>query len=254
MSANAIFRLWGRAVGSLVLMSSISACSDDFEASRETLVSTVEHQAGFIVDAVGEKRLDPRVLDALRQVPRHEFVPSTLRSLAYANRPLPIGADQTISQPLIVAVMSDLLEVRPGDRVFELGTGSGYQAAVLAALGADVYSVEIIPSLAERARQTLRRLGYDRVQVRAGDGYQGWPEEAPFDGIIVTAAGERIPEPLIEQLAPGGRLVMPLGPEGGIQQLVLLTKGVDGAVERRDILPVRFVPITGAGSRAGDLR
>lgn len=238
----------------LLLVLSVSACSDDFDASRESLLGTVKYQAETIVDSVGRSGLDPRVLEALRQVPRHAFVPSELQFLAYANRPLPIGGEQTISQPLIVAVMTHLLDIQPGDRIFELGTGSGYQAAVLAAMGADVYTVEIIPELARRASDTLKGLGYDRVRVRTGDGYQGWLEEAPFDGVIVTAAGERIPAPLIEQLSPGGRMVMPLGPEGGVQQLILLTKGADGGIERQDILPVRFVPITGAGSGRDDAR
>jgi protein-L-isoaspartate(D-aspartate) O-methyltransferase len=198
---------------------------------------------------LGTNELDPRVAAALLAVPRHAFVPAELRAHAYDNRPLPIGQGQTISQPYIVAIMSQLLEIDPGDRVYELGTGSGYQAAILAEMGAEVYTVEIVPELAERARNTLRDLGYRNVQVRTGDGWLGWPEAAPFAGIIVTAAAERIPEPLADQLAVGARLVMPVGPAGWVQQLVILTKQADGSLARREVLPVRFVPVTGEHAR-----
>jgi protein-L-isoaspartate(D-aspartate) O-methyltransferase len=182
-------------------------------------------------------------------VPRHEFVPAALRGEAYANHPLPIGAGQTISQPYIVAIMTHLLRVGPGDKVYELGTGSGYQAAVLGEMGVEVYSVEIVPELAERARETLRRLGFANVKVRAGDGYLGWPEAAPFDGIIVTAAADHVPKPLIDQLAPEGRLVMPVGVSGWIQQLVVMEKTPAGTLKRKEVLPVRFVPVTGPNVR-----
>ena len=190
---------------------------------------------------------DPAVLGAMRRVARHEFVPAEFRALAYEDRPLPIGEGQTISQPYIVALMTELLAVKSGRRVLEIGTGSGYQAAVLAEIGADVYSIEIIAKLAEGARATLTRLGYRKVQVRTGDGYLGWPEAAPFDGIIVTAAPPRVPQPLIDQLKPGGRLVMPEGV--GEQDLVVYAKTQDGRLHREEVMPVRFVPMTGRAQK-----
>ncbi|MEY6433165.1 protein-L-isoaspartate(D-aspartate) O-methyltransferase [Thioalkalicoccus limnaeus] len=212
---------------------------------REALVHAIELQVQETRHALGTDRLDPAVIAALRAVPRHAFVPPSLRHQAYQDRPLPIGGGQTISQPYIVAIMSHLLGVGPGDRVYELGTGSGYQAAVLAEMGAEVYSVEIVPELADRAAKTLAELGYQNVRVRAGDGYLGWPEAAPFAGIIVTAAAGHVPQPLLDQLAPGGRLVMPVGDPGRVQQLVVIEKDLDGAIVQRSILPVLFVPVTG---------
>ncbi len=183
------------------------------------------------------------MLDALGRVPRQRFVPPLLRHLAYANNPLPIGHEQTISQPYIVALMSELLQVEASDRVLEIGTGSGYQAAVLAELGAEVFSIEIIPELAASAGDLLGQLGYDRVHVRHGDGYLGWPDEAPFDQVIVTAAPEEVPAALVEQLAAGGRMVLPVGPQATVQQLVLLRKDDQGAVHEDRIVAVRFVPM-----------
>ena len=185
---------------------------------------------------------DERVLAAMRSVPRHLFVPPELRSEAYADHPLPIGEGQTISQPYIVGLMSELLEVSAGDRVLEIGTGSGYQAAVLASMGCEVYSIEIRASLAESAARRLAELGIGGVHVRSGDGYAGWPDAAPFAGIIVTAAPERIPTPLLDQLALGGRMVIPVG--SFYQQLKVITRNADGLAER-DVIPVRFVPMTG---------
>ena len=185
---------------------------------------------------------DAPTLAAMRKVPRHELVPANARARAYDDNPLPIGHDQTISQPYIVAFMTEALGLRGGEKVLEVGTGSGYQAAVLAEIAAEVYTIEIVTPLAERARQDLARLGYGNVHVRAGDGYQGWPEAAPFDAIIVTAAAPRIPEPLKEQLKDGGRLVIPVGEE--YQSLVVLTRQGSRYVERT-VLPVRFVPMTG---------
>lgn len=186
---------------------------------------------------------DARVLNAMRKVPRHEFVPETVREQAYDDSPLPIGYGQTISQPYIVAFMTEKLESKRTDRVLEIGTGCGYQAAVLAELAAEVYSIEIIEPLARQARETLARLGYRNVHIRAGDGYQGWPEAAPFDGITVACAPENVPQPLVEQLKNGGRMIIPIG-EQGVQNLVLLRKE-DGKLNQQAILPVRFVPMTG---------
>ena len=185
---------------------------------------------------------DPRVLRAMRTVPRHEFVPASVRPYAYADEPQPIGQQQTISQPFIVAYMTEAAEIERGDRVLEIGTGSGYQAAVLAELAREVYSMEIIPELAEQARATLQRLGYRNVRVRTGNGYLGWPEHAPYDAILVTAAPEEVPQPLVEQLAVGGRMIVPVGAEH--QQMMIIERTARGVVERRTI-PVRFVPMTG---------
>ena len=186
---------------------------------------------------------DPRVLAAMRKVPRHLFVAPAERARAYDDQPVPIGDNQTISQPYIVALMTELLELPPKSRVLEIGTGSGYQSAVLGELASEVYSIEILPELARAAGDKLKELGYDNVVVREGDGYHGWIEHAPFDGIIVTAAPERIPQPLVEQLSPGGRMVIPVG--GFFQELKVFTKDRDGRVTEKDIIPVRFVPMTG---------
>jgi protein-L-isoaspartate(D-aspartate) O-methyltransferase len=220
----------------------LSWASDE---DSDRLWETVEQQIGLLRDEFGFDRLSPTVRDAVRSVPRHRFVPTEQRPYAYENRPLPIGYGQTISQPLIVATMTELLGVEPGDRVFELGTGSGYQAAVLAAMGGEVYSMEIVPELGARAREVLDALGYDRVRTRVGDGYLGWPEFAPFDAIVVTAASDHIPPPLIRQLKPGGRMLIPVGNRYLTQKLVRVTKDQDGKVRTEEILPVAFVPLTG---------
>ena len=184
-----------------------------------------------------------RVLDAMRKVARHLFVPPTLIERAYDDTPLPIGSDQTISQPYIVAYMTEALDVERKHKVLEIGTGSGYQAAVLGELADRVYTIEIVPELAQRATATLRTLGYTNVHVRAGDGFGGWPEEAPFDRIMVTAAPAEIPKPLLDQLAPQGRLVIPVGPQGAPQWLTIVDRTAKGVVQRRT-LAVRFVPFT----------
>ena len=215
-----------------------SPATSPFATEREGMVRTQ-------IEARGVK--DAAVLAAMRRVPRHEFVPADVRAKAYADHPLPIGERQTISQPYIVGFMTELLQVKPGHRVLEIGTGSGYQAAVLAELGADVYTIEIVEKLAATARSVLQRLGYDRIRVRAGDGYQGWPDAAPFDRIIVTAAPPEVPQPLIDQLKPGGRLVVPEGVHD--QDLVLYTKTADGKLQRERVLPVRFVPMTGQAQK-----
>lgn len=190
----------------------------------------------------GHRELSPSVLAAMRKVPRHEFVPSIQRYAAYRNRPLSIGDEQTISQPYIVALMTDLLKIGPGDRVLEIGTGSGYQTAVLAEIAREVYTVEIIESLGERAQATLDRLGYRNVHARIDDGSRGWPEAAPFDAVIVTAAPAHIPAALIEQLKPQGRMVIPVGTNE--QALMVVTKNADGTTLSEEIVPVRFVPLT----------
>ena len=184
------------------------------------------------------------VLGAMRAVPRHEFVPEQYRDAAYADHPLPIGHEQTISQPYIVALMTELLQLKPGAKVLEVGTGSGYQAAILAEVGAEVYTIEIVEPLAKSAAERLKRLGYTKVQVKFGDGYVGWKEHASFDGIIVTAAAEPVPPPLIEQLKPGGRLVIPVGQPFAPQMLVVIEKDATGKITMRDITPVVFVPLT----------
>jgi len=192
---------------------------------------------------------DKRVLAAMRSVPRHLFVPETDRDRAYGDYPLPIGWGQTISQPYIVALMTELLDLAPGDRVLEVGTGSGYQAAVLASIpDVEVYSIEIVPELAAQARERLERLGY-AVHCKQGDGYYGWPEHAPYQAIILTAAAQEVPPPLVEQLACGGRLVAPLGPPGGFQILWKFVKQPDGELKATDMGGVAFVPLTGAGER-----
>ncbi len=185
---------------------------------------------------------DPRVLEAVRKVPRHRFVPASVETGAYRDHPLDIGHRQTISQPYVVAFMTEALELKGGEKILEIGTGSGYQAAVLAEIASQVFTIEIVPELADRARRSLEALGYRNVHVRAGDGYRGWPEAAPFDAIMVTAAPDHVPQPLVEQLAQGGRLVLPVGDV--IQELKLLRKTAKG-IEEETLLPVRFVPMTG---------
>jgi len=191
---------------------------------------------------------DQRVLAAMGRVPRHEFVPTQMRGQAYNDHPLPIGQGQTISQPYIVAFMSQAVRVKPGDKVLEIGTGSGYQAAVLAAMGAKVYSVEIIPDLAAQAEARLKRLGYT-VRVKVGDGNFGWPQEAPFDAILVTAAAKRIPPKLVEQLKPGGRMILPVGQEPWAEELVLVVKDAQGKVSQHSLMAVRFVPLVGGDQK-----
>jgi protein-L-isoaspartate(D-aspartate) O-methyltransferase len=218
---------------------------DTHADERAALLDEIREDVRRTRHELGIERLDPQVVEALRSVPRHRFVPEAYRDQAYANRPVPIGYGQTISQPYIVAIMTALLRPEPDDRVFELGTGSGYQAAVLAELVGEVYTMEIIEPLGESARERLDALGYTNVRVRVGDGYDGWPEAAPFDAIVVTAAGDHIPPPLVRQLKPGGRMVIPVGSGFLTQQLLLVTKRQDGGIETRELLPVAFVPLTG---------
>jgi protein-L-isoaspartate(D-aspartate) O-methyltransferase len=202
-----------------------------------------EHERNrMVVDQIEARNVnDPAVLQAMRSVPRHLFVPAPVAEFAYRDQPLPIGFNQTISQPYIVALMTELLDVKRDHAVLEIGTGSGYQAAVLSLLARQVYTVELIPELALAAAQRLLKLGYSNVVVKAGDGYRGWPEKAPFDRIILTAAPPEIPQALIQQLKRGGKLVAPVG--GADQALILLTKGTDGRIKQRAVLPVLFVPM-----------
>ena len=217
---------------------------DPRAADRRAMVEEIARYDRRASAEMGRPALSPAVLEALGRVPRHLFVSADLQSVAYANNPQPIGHGQTISQPYIVALMTELLETSPGDTVLEVGTGSGYQAAVLAEMGVVVHSIEIVPELARRARRDLAAAGYaDRVTVHEGDGYAGLPDLAPFAGVIVTAAPDHVPGPLFEQLASGGRLVIPVGTAGGHQELLVLTKSEDGAVRRERVTGVRFVPL-----------
>lgn len=218
---------------------------DEMAGARATMVREVEANLSALSQFLPRGAASQRVLDALGTVPRHLFVPHADAAEAYANRPLPIGHRQTISQPLIVALMTDLLDVKPSDRVLEVGTGSGYQAAVLAQVANEVFSIETVPALSDRAQRAFEAVGLHTIHTRVGDGHLGWPEEAPFDGIVVTAAPTRIPEALIQQLKTGGRLVMPLGASRA-QQLVVIEKPSDQSTTLREIIPVCFVPLVAA--------
>jgi protein-L-isoaspartate(D-aspartate) O-methyltransferase len=211
----------------------------EFDARRHAMVEEITAERPGLPG-----RFDPRVKDAMSRVPRHLFVPSAQQPHAYENRPLPIGHGQTISQPYIVVLMTDLLRLRKEDAVLEVGAGSGYQAAVLAEMVGKVYTIEIVEPLAAEARRRLERLGYRNVDVRTGDGYKGWEERAPFDAIMVTAGADEVPPPLVQQLKPGGRMVIPVGPAWSVQHLMLIEKLADGSIQSRKVLPVRFVPFT----------
>ena len=223
--------------------------TDERRRDLDLLLDEIREEMRGTRHYTGRAALDPRVVAALGAVPRHAFVPDELQYGAYANRPLPIGHGQTISQPYIVALMTDLIRPRADDVVLEIGTGSGYQAAILSRLVKQVYSMEIVDALALQAAARLQRLGYDNVEVRAGNGRQGWPQHAPYDAILVTAAAATIPAALIGQLKPGGSLVIPVGAQHAAQDLVLVTKHGDGRIEQRSVLPVVFVPLTGAQER-----
>lgn len=227
---------------SLLLVPPALAAEEDYARARAQLIQEIEGDVRRTRSYIGKKELDPKVMKVMGRVPRQDFVPAKLKYAAYYNRPLPIGYGQTISQPYIVALMTDLLEVTPNSRVLEIGTGSGYQSAVLSGLVKNMYTIEIIPPLGEAARQRLKALGYKNVQVKIGDGYYGWKDHAPFDAIIVTAAANHIPPPLLKQLKPGGRMVIPIGSPFSTQQLMLVEKDLQGGIKNRQILPVRFVP------------
>ena len=220
-----------------------------FEEQRRDMIAAIRLIAEHLAAQVGKTALDDRILRAMAKVPRHEFVPVEVQQYAYLNRPLPIGFDKTISQPLMVAVMTDLLDLKPDDVVLEIGTGLGYQAAVLAELAGRVYSVEIIDELAQRAVQRLKRQGYTNIEVRVGNGCSGWPEHAPFDKVIVTAAPDLIPPPLINQLKAGGRMVIPVGLPNA-QQLVVAEKDLNGRVKTKEIMRVMFSLLEGSDQPA----
>lgn len=215
------------------------------DRNLDVLLDEIRDEVWDTRQLTGRHALERRVVEALRQVPRHEFVPSELQAGAYANRPLPIGHGQTISQPYIVALMTDLIQPEPDHTVLEIGTGSGYQAAVLSKLVKQVYSMEIVEELATEAGARLRRMGYDNVEVRHANGRLGWPEHAPYDAVLVAAAARWIPQALIDQIRPGGTLVIPVGPWHAAQELIVVKKQQDGRVEQRRVLPVAFVPLTG---------
>jgi protein-L-isoaspartate(D-aspartate) O-methyltransferase len=227
----------------LVLLLLGASCKPAETSAREFAVERERMVKQIAMRGVTEERL----LMAMRKVPREQFVPETMRGQSYSDGPLPIGYGQTISQPFVVAFMTEKLHLRPTDRVLEIGTGSGYQAAILAELAAEVYTIEIVEPLGKRAAQTLQRLDYKNVQVKIGDGYQGWPEHAPFDAVIVTCAPDHVPRPLVEQTKEGGRIIIPVGPAGD-QTLYLLEKK-NGQLEQRAVLPVLFVPMTGEARR-----
>lgn len=225
------------------------ATDDDFSRERQRMVAEIAAMAQATKSETGRPQFSERVMRAMARVPRHRFVPESLARSAYRNSALPIGEGQTISQPYIVALSTDLIDPRPEHVVLEIGTGSGYQAAVLSELVRDVYSIEIVETLGRKAAGRLESLGYRNVHVQIGDGYQGLPEHAPYDGIVVTAAAPSIPEPLIAQLKPGGRMVIPVDAAPGGQDMLLIEKRADGTIEKRVVLRVQFVPMTGKGAR-----
>ena len=244
---SALKPFWGALlVGLSAFLLPAIAGAADHAPQREEMVRTIEQHARYTSDIVGEDGLSPRVLEVMRTVRRHLFVPERRRSLAYADRPLEIGYGQTISQPFIVALMTHLLEPGPDHVVLEIGTGSGYQAAVLSPLVAKVCTIEVIAELGEAAAKRLAALGYANVETKIADGYHGWPECGPFDAIVVTAAADHVPPPLVEQLKPGGRMVIPVGGMFATQHLTLVEKTESGEVLTRQLLPVRFVPFTRA--------
>jgi len=228
--------LWKLAVTAMILLAY-------FEAPGQTAAEYKTQRYNMVSNQLAGRGIsDTKVLEAFRNVPRHEFVPHEYRRYAYADQPLPIGEGQTISQPYIVAYMTEILNIKPGDKVLEIGTGSGYQAAILAEVEAEVFTIEVIEPLATRAKEVLNNLGYKNIHLKTGDGYQGWEENAPYDAILVTCSPSKIPEPLKQQLAEGGRMIIPVGRQHDIQFLYLLEKH-NGKIRQRNVLPVRFVPM-----------
>ena len=240
-------RTFAAAAGALVALAwaATAQSADPHAEMRRGMLEAIADTTTRTAGSTGVEAIAPEVMDAIERVPRHEFVPPEIADLAYENRPLPIGHGQTISQPYIVALMTHLLGLGSHHRVLEIGTGSGYQAAVLAELVERVHTIEIVPPLARQAEERLPRLGYRNVEVRLGDGYYGWRAAGPFDAIMVTAAASHVPPPLVDQLAPNGALVIPVGEQFSVQMLLLVRKRPDGEVTVRQILPVRFVPLTG---------
>ncbi|MEC9328397.1 MAG: protein-L-isoaspartate(D-aspartate) O-methyltransferase [Pseudomonadota bacterium] len=240
-----------RSAGAVILITALrlglapSTHADRYATQRAGMVQLIRQDVIDTSRYIGKEQLDPAVMSVMGRVPRHEFVPESERARAYANQPLAIGHGQTISQPYIVALMTDLLELNTADQVLEVGTGSGYQAAVLAELTRTVYTIEIIEPLGRAATARLARLGYANIHGRVGDGYYGWKEQAPFDAIIVTAAASHVPPPLLKQLRPGGRMIIPVGSRFMVQDLLLIEKSPTGEFAVQQILPVRFVPLTG---------
>jgi protein-L-isoaspartate(D-aspartate) O-methyltransferase len=232
-------------VAIVTLVAPGAAAAAEFDAERRALIADIDALARETGRETGRPAFDARVMAAMAKVERHRFVPAGEVKNAYRNRPLPIGYGQTISQPYIVALMTDLMNLKPGDTVLEIGTGSGYQAAIAAELAKEVCTIEIVEPLAREAEARLRAQGYARVRTRTGDGYHGWEDCGPFDAIIVTAAASHVPPPLVKQLKPGGRMVIPVGPPFLTQQLMLVEKRADGTVATRQVLPVAFVPLTG---------
>ena len=241
----ALVPFFSTAWGNTVESGSDQSDQKKFTQQRQQMVEEIEADADITDKYFGKKSFDPAVMQAMATVPRHEFVPSDMLEHAYLNRPLPIGYGQTISQPYIVALMTDLLQTEAEHRVLEIGTGSGYQAAILSQLVAEVYTIEIIEGLASKTSQLLDRQGYKNIKTRIADGYDGWPQHAPYDGIIVTAAISHIPPPLVQQLKNGGRMIIPVGTRFQTQYLTLVEKDMQGEVTTRQLLPVMFVPFTG---------
>ena len=227
----------------------LCACHDADSNRTEAMLQEIASMTRFSVDYTGVSSIDPSVVNALRKVDRSEFVPVEQRRFAFANQPLEIGHGQTISQPFIVALMTHVLELKPTDNVLEIGTGSGYQAAILAELAKNVYTIEIVEPLAKEAESRLMRLGYDNIAVRVGDGWFGWPETAPFDKIMVTAVAPKLPPALVAQLRIGGKMVLPVGDYDGYQELVLVEKASETELNQKIVLPVRFVPMTGEAAQ-----
>ena len=230
---------------SLAIFSSVPAVADNYAAQRQQMLSEIDAGVRSTSQHINKQAFDTRVMLAMGTVPRHEFVPQDLRDRAYEDQPLPVGYGQTISQPYIVALMTDLLQPQPEHQVLEIGTGSGYQAAVLSLLVKQVYSIEIVEALGRSTKKLLKDLHYDNIKTRIADGYDGWPEHGPFDSIIVTAAISHIPPPLVSQLKKGGRMIIPVGTRFQTQYLTLVEKDLEGAISTRQILPVFFVPFTG---------
>lgn len=226
----------------LIIMPSL-VTADDFVTQRDVLVQEISAMARATARDTGRKQFNQRVMEALRKLPRHAFVPPEQRAWAYQNRPLPIGHGQTISQPFIVALMTDLLDLQPKHSLLEIGTGSGYQAALLAEVVSKVYTIEIVEALGLRAKQTLHELGYRNIAFKIGDGYAGWQEHAPFDAIMVTAAPDHVPPALLAQLKPTGKMVLPVGQRDGQQELLVIEKNQDGTTKTHSTIAVRFVPL-----------